>query len=71
MIKVEETLHISFGKMIAICRTKGSGRISRIVELANTKFIQDQLTELGLNNGDYYIDYFLGDVERYEKNNNT
>lgn len=57
--------------MIAICRNKESGRISRIVELTNTKFIQDQLTSLNLNNGDYLIDYFVGDIERYERNNNT
>ena len=57
--------------MIAICRSKGSGKISRIVELTNTKFIQEQLTSLGLNNGDYYIDYFVGDIEHYEGNNNN
>jgi hypothetical protein len=57
--------------MIAICRSKSSGKISRVVELTNTKFIQEQLTSLGLNNGDYYIDYFIGDIERYETDNNS
>ncbi|MBO7078302.1 MAG: hypothetical protein J6W64_00640 [Bacilli bacterium] len=58
--------------MIAICRDKGTGLISRIIQLSNTDFIQKQLDELQLTDK-YYIDYFVGDVEnsKNEQNNNT
>ena len=48
--------------MIAVCRDKNTGLISRIVQLSNTDFIQKQLDELQLNDK-YYIDYFVGDIE--------
>ena len=53
--------------MIAICRDKNSGKICRLVELSDKRYIQEQLDKFGLNNGDYYIEYFIGDVE-YDPN---
>ena len=49
--------------MIAICRDKNSGKICRLVELSDKRYIQEQLDKFGLNNGDYNIEYFIGDVE--------
>jgi hypothetical protein len=54
--------------MIAICRAKSTGKITRLVEFSNTRFIQEQLDEAGLNNNNYHVDYFFGEVERLKDN---
>lgn len=54
--------------MIAICRAKSTGKIIRLVEFSNTRFIQEQLDEAGLNNNNYHVDYFFGEVERLKDN---
>lgn len=48
--------------MIAICKNKNTGRISKIIELSNTEYIQTQLSKLHLNDGTYYIEYFVGEI---------